>query len=396
MRACSRAATRLTGGVGALWYAAAATCHRAREPPTNPRLTPTRPSCIRRADAGGAGRRRPAGRPTGASQSASPRCNDGSPAASPPIGCRRTSTPNSPAPPPWSPRGARRGRPGSTFRPSCRSRRICRQIAAALQAHQVVVVCGETGSGKTTQLAKLCLHLGRGVHGRIGHTQPRRIAARAVAARLAVELARAARGRLQRAFRRHGRRQRRHPGADRRPAAGARAVRSAAAGLRHADHRRSARAQPEHRFSARLPAPPAAAAAGPAPDHHVGHHRPAALCAALRRRADHRGLRPRSSGRNALPPAAHAGPGPGRPHAGRGHRRRRRRAAGRRPGRRAGVPARRAGNPRRDRGPARRTAPPGWNCCRCTPACRAPSRTACSRPPGSAAWCWPPTWPRPR
>ena len=62
------------------------------------------------------------------------------------------------------------------------------QITAALQARQVVVVCGETGSGKTTQLAKLCLHLGRGVHGRIGHTQPRRIAARAVAARLAVEL----------------------------------------------------------------------------------------------------------------------------------------------------------------------------------------------------------------
>ncbi len=62
-------------------------------------------------------------------------------------------------------------------------------ITAALQSNQVVVVCGETGSGKTTQLAKLCLHLGRGVHGRIGHTQPRRIAARAVAARLAVELA---------------------------------------------------------------------------------------------------------------------------------------------------------------------------------------------------------------
>ncbi len=63
------------------------------------------------------------------------------------------------------------------------------EITAALLAHQVIVVCGETGSGKTTQLAKLCLHLGRGVHGRIGHTQPRRIAARAVAARLAVELA---------------------------------------------------------------------------------------------------------------------------------------------------------------------------------------------------------------
>ena len=61
-------------------------------------------------------------------------------------------------------------------------------IAAALAQHQVLVVCGETGSGKTTQLAKLCLHLGRGLHGRIGHTQPRRIAARAVAARLATEL----------------------------------------------------------------------------------------------------------------------------------------------------------------------------------------------------------------
>ncbi|MGK2942956.1 MAG: ATP-dependent RNA helicase HrpA [Immundisolibacter sp.] len=62
-------------------------------------------------------------------------------------------------------------------------------ITTALQQHPVVVVCGETGSGKTTQLAKLCLHLGRGLHGRIGHTQPRRIAARAVAARLAAELA---------------------------------------------------------------------------------------------------------------------------------------------------------------------------------------------------------------
>ena len=62
-------------------------------------------------------------------------------------------------------------------------------IADALHRHPVVVVCGETGSGKTTQLAKLCLQLGRGLHGRIGHTQPRRIAARAVAARLATELA---------------------------------------------------------------------------------------------------------------------------------------------------------------------------------------------------------------
>ncbi|ROR32726.1 ATP-dependent helicase HrpA [Inmirania thermothiophila] len=61
-------------------------------------------------------------------------------------------------------------------------------IAAAIAAHPVVVVCGETGSGKTTQLPKICLELGRGVAGLIGHTQPRRIAARSVAARIAEEL----------------------------------------------------------------------------------------------------------------------------------------------------------------------------------------------------------------
>ena len=62
------------------------------------------------------------------------------------------------------------------------------EIAQALQAHQVVIVCGETGSGKTTQLPKICLELGRGVTGLIGHTQPRRIAARATASRIAQEL----------------------------------------------------------------------------------------------------------------------------------------------------------------------------------------------------------------
>lgn len=55
------------------------------------------------------------------------------------------------------------------------------EIAAAIRDHQVVIVCGETGSGKTTQLPKLCLAAGRGVAGMIGCTQPRRIAARAVA-----------------------------------------------------------------------------------------------------------------------------------------------------------------------------------------------------------------------
>jgi len=62
------------------------------------------------------------------------------------------------------------------------------EIARAIEANQVVIVCGETGSGKTTQLPKICLELGRGVAGMIGHTQPRRIAARTVAARIASEL----------------------------------------------------------------------------------------------------------------------------------------------------------------------------------------------------------------
>ncbi len=62
------------------------------------------------------------------------------------------------------------------------------EIAEAIRAHQVVVVSGETGSGKSTQLPKICLEIGRGIEGVIGHTQPRRIAARTIAARLAQEL----------------------------------------------------------------------------------------------------------------------------------------------------------------------------------------------------------------
>ena len=62
------------------------------------------------------------------------------------------------------------------------------EIAAAIAAHPVVIVCGETGSGKTTQLPKICLALGRGRERLIGHTQPRRIAASSVARRIAQEL----------------------------------------------------------------------------------------------------------------------------------------------------------------------------------------------------------------
>ncbi len=62
------------------------------------------------------------------------------------------------------------------------------ELVAAIREHQVVVVAGETGSGKSTQLPKLCLEAGRGVEGMIGHTQPRRVAARTVAERVAEEL----------------------------------------------------------------------------------------------------------------------------------------------------------------------------------------------------------------
>ena len=62
------------------------------------------------------------------------------------------------------------------------------EILDAIRDHQVVIVAGETGSGKSTQIPKLCLDLGRGVEGTIGHTQPRRIAARSIADRIAEEI----------------------------------------------------------------------------------------------------------------------------------------------------------------------------------------------------------------
>src|SRR3972149_11970998 len=62
------------------------------------------------------------------------------------------------------------------------------ELLDTIARHQVVIVAGETGSGKSTQLPKLCLELGRGVEGMIGHTQPRRIAARSIAERVAEEI----------------------------------------------------------------------------------------------------------------------------------------------------------------------------------------------------------------
>ncbi|AZG44166.1 ATP-dependent RNA helicase HrpA [Gordonia insulae] len=77
--------------------------------------------------------------------------------------------------------------PVLTFPPDLPVSAAREEIAAAIADHQVVVVAGETGSGKTTQLPKICLELGRGVRGAIGHTQPRRIAASSVARRIADE-----------------------------------------------------------------------------------------------------------------------------------------------------------------------------------------------------------------
>ena len=62
------------------------------------------------------------------------------------------------------------------------------EIQKAITDNQVVIICGETGSGKTTQLPKICLQAGLGQRGYIGHTQPRRLAARSVASRIAEEL----------------------------------------------------------------------------------------------------------------------------------------------------------------------------------------------------------------
>ncbi|MFG0248686.1 MAG: ATP-dependent RNA helicase HrpA, partial [Phycisphaeraceae bacterium JB051] len=62
-----------------------------------------------------------------------------------------------------------------------------KEIAEAIRDNQVVVICGETGSGKSTQLPQICMEIGRGVQGYIGHTQPRRLAARSIATRIASE-----------------------------------------------------------------------------------------------------------------------------------------------------------------------------------------------------------------
>jgi ATP-dependent helicase HrpA len=80
------------------------------------------------------------------------------------------------------------GKPALAYPPELPVAQRAADIAQAIRDHPVVIVSGETGSGKTTQLPKICLEAGRGERGLIGHTQPRRIAARAVASRIAQEL----------------------------------------------------------------------------------------------------------------------------------------------------------------------------------------------------------------
>ncbi|MEZ6055613.1 MAG: ATP-dependent RNA helicase HrpA [Planctomycetaceae bacterium] len=81
-----------------------------------------------------------------------------------------------------------RERPVVTYDPELPITAVKDEIAATIRDRQVVVLCGETGSGKSTQLPKICLELGRGIEGIIGHTQPRRLAARSVSSRVAEEL----------------------------------------------------------------------------------------------------------------------------------------------------------------------------------------------------------------
>ena len=114
-------------------------------------------------------------------------------AAAAPATARRRGTALAASPPPSRPRehrlaGRRAAVPAISYPAELPVSARREDIAAAIRDHQVVIVAGETGSGKTTQIPKICLELGRGVRGMIGHTQPRRLAARTVAARIAEEL----------------------------------------------------------------------------------------------------------------------------------------------------------------------------------------------------------------
>ena len=276
------------------------------------------------------------------------------------------------------------------------------EIAAAIRDHQVVIVAGETGSGKTTQLPKICLELGRGVAGLIGHTQPRRLAARTVADRIAeelgVELGEAV-GYTVRFTDQAGADTLVRLMTDGILLAEIQRDRDLQA-LRHDHHRRGARAQPQHRLPARLPQAAAAPPARPQGHHHLGDHRHRAVRRALRRRAGRRGVRPDLSGRDALPAAVRSrrpGRRGARPDPG-GARRRRRAAAARgratcwcsspASARSATPPTRCAGTSRR---PANRRGAAAVR-----PAVGRRAAPGLRAAPRAGASCWPPTSPRPR
>ncbi len=209
--------------------------------------------------------------------------------------------------PPW-PNGAASCR-SRISSPTCRSTSGAPTSPSLIAKNQVVIVCGETGSGKTTQLPKICLDLGLGARGLIGHTQPRRLAARSVATRLAQELKTqvGAGCRRENPLPRQVDRGQLGQADDRRHPARRVAVRPLPERLRDDHHRRGARAQPEHRFPARLSEAAATPAAGPEADHHLGDHRCRTLFAAFQRRTGDRGFRPALSGRRALPAGRRSG-----------------------------------------------------------------------------------------
>ena len=239
-----------------------------------------------------------------------------------------------------------------------------------------------------------------GCAGRIGHTQPRRIAARSVAERIAEELDSPLGEVVGFKMRFTDQVGDAHAGQadDRRRPAGRDRARPAAAPVRHDHPRRGPRAEPQHRLPAGLPRPAAAAASRPEAGHHLGDDRRRAGGGPLQRRAGRRGQRAHLSGRGALPPGGRPGRRGRRPRPRPGHRgpRRRRRARRRGAGRHPGVPRRRAGDPRHPGRAGRAGAAVHRDRPALLAGCRPPTSTRSSPRTPDGGSCWPPTSPRRR
>ena len=266
-------------------------------------------------------------------------------------------------------------------------------MLAAIRDHQVVIVAGETGSGKTTQLPKICLELGRGVAGadRAHPAAPdRRPHGRRADRRGAAAPSSASRSATRSASptsvgARHAGQadDRRHPaGRDR---SSDRLLRA----LRHDHHRRGARAQPQHRLPARLPHAAAAPPPRPEGDHHLGDDRPGAVRRALRRA---RPVPIEVSGRTypvevryrplvELPSTDDEDDRPASGDQIAGDLRRGRRAGAARARRHPGLPAPASGRSATPPTPCAAHGPaPAPRSCRSTPGCPPPSSTGCSSP----------------